>query len=67
MELIENGITSLITGKTLEEGISIIKEHSLEYRVVSEDGEYYVLHRDFKDRRVNLHLKNNIIVGAYRG
>ncbi len=36
-------------------------------RIVEENGQSYMVTHDFKSNRLNLRLKNNIIIGLYTG
>ena len=55
-------ILEILLGKTYEEAKQIIYENELSIRVVKEDGVSYIVTCDVDIERVNLELKNNIVI-----
>jgi hypothetical protein len=54
-------------GITLAEAIEKTKSIDYTYRIVEEDGRSLMLDMDAKSNRVNLRLRNNIVIGVYTG
>lgn len=54
-----------LIGLTLEAAKEKLKDK--EYRIVKINGQGMVITRDFRPERLNLEIKNNIIVNVYGG
>lgn len=67
IDWMDDFIKNHIIGKTLEEAYSSTKKHSLDSRVVFEDGEYYIVTCDLNFDRLNFYIENGIVVNANVG
>ena len=56
-----------IIGKTEEEGIEILEENSIDYRVVRKDLTNYIITCDFIPERVNIEIDNDVITSYSKG
>jgi hypothetical protein len=54
-------------GLTIAEAIDFAKAIDYVHRIVEEDGRSLMLDMDVKSNRVNLRLRNNIVIGVYTG
>lgn len=54
-------------GLTIAEAIEKAKSIDYIHRIVEEDGRSLMLDMDAKSNRVNLRLRNNIVIGVYTG
>jgi hypothetical protein len=54
-------------GLTLAESIEKAKSIGYIHRIVEEDGKSLMVSADAKSNRVNLRLRNNIVIGVYTG
>lgn len=51
-----------IIGKTKEEAKEIINNHGYKFRITSENDINYIITTDFRSDRINVDLKNNIVI-----
>jgi hypothetical protein len=58
---------SLWIGIPLGEAIDRAKSMNYIHRIVEEDGRSLIVDADVKSNRVNLRVRNNIIIGVYTG
>jgi len=56
-----------IIGKTEEEGIIILKENHIDYRVVRKNSIDYIITCDYIPERLNLEVDNGIITSFSKG
>lgn len=63
----ENEFTETLIGKTEDEARNIIFNNGYHYRVTIKDGNYYVMTRDYRVDRINLVIKDNLIIKADLG
>jgi len=54
-------------GLTLAEAIDLAKAIDYTHRIVEEDGKSLMLDMSAKSNRVNLRLRNNIVIGVFTG
>jgi hypothetical protein len=54
-------------GKTLQEAVSYAKIKGFTHRIVEEDGVSKMIDPTPKNNRVNLRVRNGVIIGAYPG
>jgi len=57
----------IIKGKTQEEGIKLLKDNSVVYRVVRKDLINYIVTCDFNPERVNIEIDNDVITSYHNG
>ena len=55
-------IKEQVIGMTEEEGIKLISENDINYRIVIKDSKPYIITCDFNMDRLNLEIENNIII-----
>jgi len=60
-------INHQIVGMTEEAAKALLDEIHMQHRVVWRDGHYMIVTRDFKPNRVNMHIKDGIVVKSDRG
>lgn len=58
---------NLLVGLKKEEALKLIAENELKWRITAEDGMFFVITRDFKSNRINLEIKDDIIISAEIG
>jgi hypothetical protein len=61
-ELVES-----VVGKSLADADYLCKSRGYRTRIVCEDGQYYVVTRDYVPTRINLTLTNGVITNASLG
>ena len=61
MDKIEQ-IKEQVIGMTEEEGIKLISENDINYRIVMRNSKPYIITDDFRMDRLNLEIENNIII-----
>ncbi len=61
MDKIEQ-IKEQVIGMTEEEGIKLISESDINYRIVVKDSKPYIITCDFRMDRLNLYIEKNIII-----
>ena len=57
-------IACQIMGMTKDAAISFIEAEGRDWRIASEDGEFFALTEDYTDGRINLDLVLGLVVGA---
>jgi len=62
----DNYLLDLI-GRSKENAISKIEYDEFVYRIIKEDGIYYMMTMDHKPNRINLEIENDIIISANFG
>jgi hypothetical protein len=56
-----------LVGKTEAEAGRLIKENDMKVRVTMKDGDYFIITQDLRFDRVNLHIKEGLVVSAKIG
>lgn len=59
-------VTNLI-GLSKEAAVSTLEEMEMPYRIISEDGNYYVLTMDYRPGRINLTIINGVVTSTRFG
>ena len=57
-------IACQVMGMTKDAAISFIEAEGRDWRIASEDGEFFALTEDYTDHRINLDLVLGLVVGA---
>lgn len=65
--MMANNDYAFLVGKTKEEAISFLKEHSIDFRFVMRDGQHLTVTCDYLTDRVNLLEKDNVIIEVSMG
>jgi hypothetical protein len=64
MEYLHNNI---LIGIPIADAIGIVEKYHLIYRIVCNDGNYYVVTRDFNKNRINFTIEKGVVVDAASG
>lgn len=56
-----------LKGFPLDEVKKILTEQGISFRFSEQDGQYFILTRDFKVNRINLYVKNGIVYRISKG
>lgn len=67
MDIDYNELSNSLIGMDKDNAIKIIKHLNIDYRIVFEEGEVYVVTSDLNPSRINLNIYNNKIINANVG
>jgi hypothetical protein len=56
-----------IIGLDVHTAVDMLEEAGLTYRIEHEDGQSYMLTMDVRMDRINLSIKNGMVIGSRRG
>lgn len=60
-------VCELIIGKNKLDAKKLAEENGFEFRVTMEDDVSYMITMDFRFKRINVHIENQIVVDAHIG